>query len=202
MVRVPGRTRTGRFIKTSLPLFIEASLPRGRLHFWVRLDGGLADEFVEADLFDDVAAIDDEAEVGVFPFIVGAHEVGDGDVLAGGVLAEVADAESVFDFWDAGELRADAVTEVSGRPGLDDVVWDQSVDVELVESAVLDVLDEVGCADRGLFGIELDDDLAETGVERHQGVTAELLEESPVGVEEGDKVEHVVVDRFVGPVIV
>ena len=162
----------------------------------VGTDRGFFDEFVEVYGFDDLTSTGDESEVGVFPFVVGTHEVGDGDVLACGVLAEVTNAEAVFYFWDTSELGADPVSKVARWSGLNDMIGNEAVDMERIEIFLLDMLNEVGDCDGGLFRVELNNDVSKFGREDHLGVAAVFLEELPVRVEEREIVEDVVIDRL------
>lgn len=116
-------------------------------------DRGFFDEFVEVYGFDDLTSTGDESEVGAFPLVMGTHEVGDGDVLACGVLAEVANAEAVLYFWNTSELGADSVSKVARWSGLNDMIGNEAVDMERIEFFLFDMLNEVGGCDGGLFRV-------------------------------------------------
>ena len=134
----PCIQRTKSFLtadKLDVALIVDGLLWRATsfAHPGVGSDACFCDEFVEVDGFDDPAATGDESEVGVFAFVVRAHEVGDGDVLACGVLAKVPNAEAVFYLGNTGEFRTNPVSEVSRWADLDDVIGNEAVDIELIE---------------------------------------------------------------------
>lgn len=159
-------------------------------------DRGFFDEFVKVYGFDDLTSTGDESEVGVFSFVVGTHEVGDGDVLACGVFTEVTNAEAVFYFWDTSELGADPVSKVTRWSGLNDMIGNEAVDMERIEIFLFDMLNEIGNCHGGLFRVELNDDVSKFGREDHLGVAAVFLKELSVRVEERKIVEDVVIDRL------